>query len=322
LRSLASRVGSNIILIPNTIFTEHILWGAGTRHSNFRVFGWYARHQSMKWQQMLFPDRIKRLATRLERNFIDSRKFKQGWRSPLSVDPTQIQMAKFGYEDERAIKQAMMLIWDHTMISYDRLATLWLQVHYLDRHDIPGDFVECGTWKGGAVGMMALAHRASRPQPVRRLHLFDSFEGLPEPRADLDGDLAVKYMGGRASGSLVGTRLLACSVEVPEKLIEQRLHYPKTLVQYHIGWFQDTLPRDAASIGKIALLRLDGDWYESTRVCLEYLYTKVVKNGVIVIDDYGYWEGCRRAVDEFLSSQDDPIMLHHIDDSARYWLKP
>jgi hypothetical protein len=239
LGSLASCVGSNIILIPNTIFTEHILWGGGTRHGNFRVFGWYARHQSMKWQQILFPDRIKRLATRLERNFIDSRKFKQGWRSPLSVDPTQIQMAKFGYEDERAIKQAMMLIWDHTMVSYDRLATLWLQVHYLDRHDIPGDFVECGTWKGGAVGMMALAHRASRPQPVRRLHLFDSFEGLPEPRADLDGDFAVKYMGGRASGSLVGTKFFACSVEVPEKLIEQRLHYPKTLVQYHIGSRRD-----------------------------------------------------------------------------------
>jgi hypothetical protein len=71
------------------------------------------------------------------------------------------------------------------------------------------------------------------------------------------------------------------------------------------------------------LLRLDGDyWYESIRVCLEYLYPKVGKNGVIVIDDYGYWEGCPRAVDEFLSSLRDPIMLHHIDSSARYWLKP
>jgi O-methyltransferase len=82
------------------------------------------------------------------------------------------------------------------------------------------------------------------------------------------------------------------------------------------------LPRAASSIDEIALLRLDSDWYESTRECLEYLYPKVAKNGVIVIDDYGSWKGCRRAGDEFLSSLGEPIMLHYIDSSGRYWLKP
>lgn len=275
----------------------------------------------MRWK-LGFRSRVKRLSNRGKRRFVDQRRLKDGWRPlDLSIDLTQIRTAKFGYEDEQAIKQAMMLIWDHTMISYDRLATLWLQVRYLDRYRIAGDLVECGTFRGGAVGMMALAHRASRPEPVRRLHLFDSFQGLPAPRADVDGDDAVKF-AGRASESLVATGLISCSVDVPRKLLEERLQYQRTLIQYHIGWFQDTLPRDAGSIGEIALLRLDGDWYESTRVCLEYLYSKVAKNGVIVIDDYGYWEGCRRAVDEFLLSLGEPIMLHYIDFSARYWIKP
>jgi O-methyltransferase len=278
---------------------------------------WLAR----KLAQHFVDPHLEKLATKLEPRFIDPKKFKDGWRPPLVIDPTQIQAANFGYDEEPAIKQAMTLIWDHTMLSFDRLATLWLQVRYLDRNQIPGALVECGTWRGGAVGMMGLAHLASSRQPVRRLHLFDSFEGLPQPQADKDGDYAVEFVGGNASGALVTTGLLACSVDVPKKLLSERLRYPETLVLYHIGWFQETLPRDAASIAKIALLRLDGDWYESTRVCLEYLYPKVVKNGVIVIDDYGYWSGCRRAVDEFISSQPNPILLHHIDSMGRYWVK-
>jgi O-methyltransferase len=208
------------------------------------------------------------------------------------------------------------------MLSYDRLATLWHQVRYLDRNRISGDLVECGTFKGGAIGMMALAHLASGPEAVRGLHLFDSFEGLPEPRADMDGENAVELAAGHGAGSLTTTGLFACSVNVPRRLLDERVRYPERLVHYHVGWFQQTLPSDSPSIDKIGLLRLDGDWYDSTRVCLEYLFPKVVKHGVIVIDDYGFWQGCRRAVDEFLSSQCEPIMLHHIDSSARYWLKP
>jgi hypothetical protein len=265
---------------------------------------------------------LKKLATELERRLIDPRKFRNGWRSPLPTDPAQIQAIQSGYDDEAAMKLAMMLVWDHTMISYDRLATLWQQVQYLDRNCIPGDLVECGTFKGGAIAMMARAHLASQPKPIRRVHLFDSFEGLPQPRAEIDGDKAAQLVGGKDSGALVATGLHACSVDVPRRLFQERVRYPESMVEYHVGWFQETLPRDVGSIGEIGLLRLDGDWYESTRVCLEYLYPNVVKNGVIVIDDYGYWQGCRKAVDEFLSHQPGPIMLHHIDSSARYWLKP
>jgi hypothetical protein len=94
------------------------------------------------------------------------------------------------------------------------------------------------------------------------------------------------------------------------------------LIHYHVGWFQDTLPHDAQALGAIALLRLDADWYESTAVCLKYLYPKVAKHGVVIIDDYGHFEGCRRAVDEFLASQRAPILLNHIDYTGRYFVKP
>ena len=90
----------------------------------------------------------------------------------------------------------------------------------------------------------------------------------------------------------------------------------------HQGWFQDTVPRDAAAVGPIALLRLDGDWYDSTKVCLEGLYPSVVKYGSIVVDDYGHFEGCRKAVDEFVADLGYPVMLHHVDYSGRYWIKP
>jgi O-methyltransferase len=91
------------------------------------------------------------------------------------------------------------------------------------------------------------------------------------------------------------------------------VHYPERLLRYHVGWFQDTVPAAAEKIGPIALLRLDGDRYDSTKVCLESLYSNVRRGGIVVIDDYGQFEGCRRAVDEFTSKMPIPFMLHRID---------
>jgi hypothetical protein len=83
-----------------------------------------------------------------------------------------------------------------------------------------------------------------------------------------------------------------------------------------------TLSADSPALSEIALLRVDGDWCASTKICLDHLYPKVVKYGVVVIDDYGHFEGSRRVVDEFLASLDHPVMLHHIDYTARCWVKP
>jgi hypothetical protein len=245
-----------------------------------------------------------------------------GWRPSRATPLREGYLgATFGYDEESEIKDAVRRVRDHTMVSFERLATLWQQVRYLDRYEVPGALVECGTWRGGAVGMMALAHVRSSREPIRPLHLFDSFEGLPEPTA-ADGPMASRYSRGRTSGALDTIGACEAPLEDNRALLEDRIGYPADLLAYHVGWFQDTVAASAAGIGPIALLRLDGDWYESTRVCLTHLYPLVAAGGVVVVDDYGHWEGCRKAVDEFLAVHDEPILLSHIDYTGRYWIKP
>jgi O-methyltransferase len=261
-------------------------------------------------------------------NFFKSRllvplMIRAGWRRTQSTPLQEAYLrARFYYDDEDKIKEDLFIVKDHSMASFERMATLWQQVRYLDRHGIRGALVECGVWKGGAIGLMALAHMRSNRPPVRPLHLFDSFQGIAQPRADIDGRAAITFAAGRAKGTLESIGKLVSPMEDSEQLLTERIAYPKTLIHYHQGWFQNTLPRDASDLSDIALLRLDGDWYDSTALCLEHLYPKVVRSGVVVIDDYGHFEGCRRAVDEFLSSLVTPILLSHIDYTGRYFVKP
>lgn len=247
---------------------------------------------------------------------------RSGWIPSGSSQLNGFQLgARFGYEEEREIKEAVRVVKSHTMTTFQRLASLWLQLRYLDRYSVAGSMVECGVWKGGAAGMMALAHLRSHRPPFRKLHLFDSWEGLPEPLARVDGAGAKVYSHGRASGSLTSIGQCVSSQEEAVELIEQRIGYPHELIHYYKGWFQNTVAESAAEVGDIALLRLDGDWYESTRLCIEQFYPRVKKYGVVVIDDYGYWEGCRRAVDEYIARLPEPVLLSHVDPSCRYWIK-
>jgi hypothetical protein len=225
------------------------------------------------------------------------------------------------YDDEEAARQALAVVDAYTMTSYERLVTLWQQVRYLDRAGIPGCLVECGTWQGGASGMMALAHLAAG-QPTRALHLFDSFMGLPEPDHQKDGTAAIDYAAGKASGNLESIGRCVGPLEVNQQLIGRIIKYPPDLTHYHVGWFQDTVPPAAAVIGPIALLRLDGDWYESTKICLERLYPAVSSGGLVVIDDYGKWSGCRQAVDEFMAGLARPLLLNYVDPAGRYFIVP
>jgi len=263
--------------------------------------------------------RFNRMSERMLKTWMLRLGWQPSGRSP--INGLQIDSC-FGYEDEEAIKKASSMVMNHTMGSFPRLASLWSQVRYLDRHSLTGAMVECGVWKGGAAGLMALAHMHQRNPPDRDLYLFDSWEGLPEPKASMDGNSAVKYAIGRASGALKSIGQCVSAIEDASDLLELRIGYPRHLLHYQKGWFQDTVIASAASLGEIALLRLDGDWYESTKVCLQALYPQVRKYGVVVIDDYGHWEGCRAAVDEFIGTLAAPIMLHRVDYTCRYWIKP
>lgn len=227
----------------------------------------------------------------------------------------------YGFDNEVEAKEAVKLVRGNTMTSLERLVSLWNQVRYLDQYGVEGSLVECGVWKGGSIGLMALAHQ--RVGTARReLHLFDSFEGLPEPDSKVDGTKAISYSGQHAGGKLETIGKCVGPIEDSRELLFRRIGYPESKAKFHQGWFEETVPRVSATLGPIALLRLDGDWYSSTKICLDHLYERVVPNGVVVIDDYGHWEGCRKAVDEFLPKLGHPVMLHFVDYTARYWIKP
>ncbi len=238
----------------------------------------------------------------------------RGWR-PSSLRPVRLEDLKwtFGYEDEAAIKAAIGIVAPYTIVSLDRLASLWWQIRYLDAAKIPGALVECGVRMGGAAAMMALAHMIL-DKPYRALHLFDSFTHMPDP-TEMDGTAAIAH--AKASNRW---RDWHYPEQVSRELIVDQVGYPEALVNQHVGWFADTLPKDAASVGPVALLRLDGDWYDSTRVCLDYLYDNVSEGGLVVVDDYNYYEGCRRAIQEFLAKL-PRTMLHRIDCTCVYWVK-
>jgi len=225
------------------------------------------------------------------------------------------------YDDEPAAREAITLVEDHTMLSYQRLVTLWQQVRYLDRTGIDGALVECGTWKGGAAALMGLAHRRWG-EASRDLHLFDSFQGLPEPDRAHDGEMAVRYAGERAAGRLQSIGKCVGTLEDNKYVLTMIAQYPRSLTHYHVGWFQDTLPLACSSLKTIALLRIDGDWYESTKICLETLFPLVSSGGIVVIDDYGKWAGCRKAVDEFMETLPRRLLINHIDAAGRYIIVP
>ena len=194
----------------------------------------------------------------------------------------------------------------YTMSGNARLRGLYRAVHHMLSHDIPGDVVECGTARGGSAALMGLALRELGSP--RRLWVFDTFEGLPAPTEnDPDFDIAKLYSGS-CRGTLDEVTALFETLGILDRSV---------LVK---GLFQDTLP--GASIGRIAVLHLDGDWYESVRVCLESLYDRVSAGGVIQIDDYGHWEGARKAVDEFMRGRGIGIELSHLDYTGRQLVKP
>jgi O-methyltransferase len=214
--------------------------------------------------------------------------------------------------------RAMFRIKRYTMTSPTRCRTLWDQCSELIRKQVPGCFVECGVWRGGSAGLMGLAMRHLGEQ--RPLHLFDSFEGLPEPTA-IDEAEAKIYSGNRASGKLASVGQCQAGLPEVERFLFDFLNLNRNQVKLHVGWFQNTLPTDAPKLGKIALLRLDGDWYESTMVCLNHLYPQLSPGGIVILDDYHAWAGCKKATDEYRQQHGITTPMHRIDDVAFYWIK-
>jgi len=192
------------------------------------------------------------------------------------------------------------------MCSNARLRGLYRALHYVVSRNIAGDVVECGSAQGGSAALMALTLRQLNSQ--RKLWLFDTFEGLPAPTSqDPDFELADLFTG-TCVGTLSEVRELFQRLEILED------------VEFVKGLFQRVLP--ITHIPAISVLHIDGDWYESVKVCLDFLYDKVVPGGVIQFDDYGYWKGARKAVDEFFDQREIQVPLRRLDYSGRFLIKP
>ena len=228
-------------------------------------------------------------------------------------------------EQDTAALAAAERVQARTMVAPAALVTLYRLVAHCEREGIPGALVQCGVWKGGSAALMAMASLEAGGGG-RDLHLFDSFAGIHEPDARIDGAKAVREVGGAANAQ--GRMRVAIdyrerggpgSAEEVRAWIQSLGWIPERL-HIHQGWFQDTIPAVAPSVEGIAVLHLDGDWYESTRVCLEGLRHRVVRGGFVVVDDYGCYEGCRRAVDEELSAIRPRPYLHYVNVDVRYWV--
>jgi predicted O-methyltransferase YrrM len=170
---------------------------------------------------------------------------------------------------------------------------------------IPGAVVECGTARGGSAALLALAMKECGVP--RHLWVFDTFEGMPPPSAaDPDFEFAKAYTGS-CRGDLEDVTQLFERLNILDHT---------TMVK---GRFEETVP--VSDTGPIAILHIDGDWYESVKVCLDHLYDRVVPGGIVQIDDYGHWEGARKAVDEFLAARRVSGPLQYLDYTGRQLVK-
>jgi O-methyltransferase len=208
-----------------------------------------------------------------------------------------------------------------TMTSLERLVSLSRSIDYLVANKIKGDFVECGVWKGGSM-MLAASRLIQHKDTSRKLFLFDTYEGMSEPSSadvsSVDHQTAAELLtqSERTEGNNVWC--YSSLDEVKQNLV--LTGYPESNMHFVKGKVEETLPHP--SINQIALLRLDTDWYESTRHELETMYDLVVPGGIIIVDDYGHWRGSKQAVDEFLLNRGLSLMLTRIDYTGRLIIKP
>lgn len=170
------------------------------------------------------------------------------------------------------------------------------------KNNILGDFVECGVAAGAQVGVMGYA--CKQIKSPKKIHLFDSFEGIPlASKFDTEqpgvGKITHEVEDVNLNDLLISSGVAVHSIEnVKKNILLWGLNLDRFI--FYKGWFQHTLPARAYEIDSISFLRLDGDLYESTKICLEYFYPKISKGGYIVIDDYAL-NGCKKAVDEYLT---------------------
>ncbi|HEV2061568.1 MAG TPA: TylF/MycF/NovP-related O-methyltransferase [Solirubrobacteraceae bacterium] len=219
------------------------------------------------------------------------------------------------FDDEA--KAIIRAVRPYTMTSPDKLFALIEATRYVAAHGIAGDVVECGVWRGGSMHAVART-LAACGDTSRDLYLFDTYEGMPPA-----GERDLRHDGRRAT-ELLETLPRESKTWAVASLDDVRagfegVPYPRERVRFVEGRVEETVPASAPE--RIALLRLDTDWYESTRHELEHLYPRLSSGGVLILDDYGWWQGAREAVDEWLAETGERLLLVRAG-SGRIAVKP
>ncbi len=220
----------------------------------------------------------------------------------------------FGNKKQQLKTKLTLKLFNYTMGGRMALENAFDLVDLVNSNDVKGSLVECGVAEGGTAAMMALANK-HLGNVSRNKWFFDSYEGLPEPtEKDYEMGKTGNFIRPLPKGSCLGT------LEQVQELMFDNLKFSINEINLIKGWFEDTVPNNKDKVGPIAILRLDGDWYESTKVPLENFYNQISDGGYIIVDDYLTCFGSRKAVDEFLDLKNIKIKLN-LDGRGGVWFK-
>lgn len=231
--------------------------------------------------------------------------------------PRRFEIDDFPWDVTDTDRSIVSAVKPFSWTSNERLITLVNAVRHVVQNGISGAIAECGVWKGGS--MMAVAKTLiDEGETTRDLYLYDTFDGMSEPTEfdkSYDGVAADVHLAETPKGE--GFWCYSSLDEVKANLASTG--YPEEKIHYIEGKIEDTIPQNNPP--QMAILRLDTDWYESTKHELEHLFPLLVPGGFLIIDDYGHWEGARKAVDEFLEASPAKYFLHRIDSTGRLLIK-
>ena len=250
-----------------------------------------------------------------------ARPFRKARESSPAV-PLRDQLATRFPDSSDSQRQIVEAVTPFTMTSPERILALCDAVQYVHENNIAGDIVECGVWKGGSMAAVARTLHGF-DTTSRKLWMYDTFEGMSQPTendVDLHGHAAGRMLAEADIADAESRESIWCRCSLDNvKHTLKETNYPESQMRFVKGKVEDTLPTESPD--QIAILRLDTDWYESTRCELEILFPKLVPGGVLIIDDYGHWQGCRKAVDEHFSANNVRMFLHRVDYTGRLGIK-
>lgn len=226
---------------------------------------------------------------------------------------------KFPEDMDREFEEIYKKCKEYTMTSIERMYALYKSVEYVVNSKIPGDFVECGVWKGGS--SMVIAHSLLKMKEMdRKIYLYDTFAGMSKPGQKdirISDSLPVIKIWEKKERKNYNEWDFSPLSEVEKNMFSTG--YPRNNIIFAKGKVEETIPRTIPD--QIALLRLDTDWYESTCHELNCLFPLLSVNGVLIIDDYGHYAGAKEAVDKYFKKNNIPILLNRIDYTGRLGIK-